>query len=391
MTETNVWPIPRLAVAAEVAPDSPASATLQVSNGKGATATVDPGDGTALIPVALTGGAGSVVHRYAEPGHHVYTVTATAPCPVLYDTWQALADAVPAWAQVPGGLDTWQDATRTSESATTTVAVDVGKATIWARAWAEPYPNVSVSTWIGDPDTVASWQIERRAPWSTGDMNTVIYLTSTHPGGYAIEDREAPLGVQVVYRLTVTYQDGSQFQADSDPVTITGTRGCWLTSTQSGQVMPVTVQAWTTRTRTARQAVLEVVGRPDPVVLSDVHLLPNGQWVIRTHTQAELEALTSVLLASRLVLLRTQPGSSLRTAYAAVGDIDETRLYPGDGAAWERLVTIDIQEVAPIPATAARSSVTWEQVAEQWPTWADLATDQPSWLDLAAWHPVIEP
>ncbi|WP_194922937.1 hypothetical protein [Catenulispora pinisilvae] len=384
------WPTPRLALSVEVSSDPRATATFTVTNGKAATATLDPGDGTSILTVPLTNGTGTIRHEYSDPGHHTYTATATAACPVKYATWTALAADNPTWADLPAKIETWADADRSSETASTAVTVDVGPATIYATGYVPPAadcPMVVLDVWIGSPDTVASWTITRSAPNAEPTLSTVIYATDAFPNGNSVEDHECPLGVPVTYVLDVTRKNGTVDHVESNAVMLSGTRGCWLTSTVTGVCVPVTVVSWDTRKRSARVAYLAVAGRPDPVALSDAHLWPSGTWVLRTGTREALDALTAVLL-TRLVLLRTQPASSLRTVYASVGDVSETRAYPGDGSNWVMAVQADVQEVAPIPATARQGSTTWRDVAAHWPTWAALAADMPTWQDVSEWRPV---
>lgn len=384
------WPTPRLALSVEVSTDPRATATFTVTNGKSNTATLDPGDGTSPLTVPMTGGTGTIKHEYSDPGHHTYTATVTAVCPVRYADWTALAAGNAAWTDVPTAIETWADSDRATETATAAVTVDVGPATINATPYTPPVsscPMVVLDVWIGSPATVKSWTITRTAPAAEPVLSTVIYATDAFPNGNSVEDHECPLGVSVVYTLDVTRTDGTVDHAEARAVALTGTRGCWLTSTVTGACVPVTVVSWDTRKRSARVAYLAVAGRPDPVALSDEHLWPSGTWVLRTGTRETLDALTDVLL-SRLVLLRTQPTSSLRTVYASVGDVSESRAYPGDGSSWVMALQTDVQEVAPIPATARQSAPTWRDVASTWPTWTALAADLPTWQDVSEWRPV---
>lgn len=386
----TAFPLPRLALAVEVADDARATATFTITNGKGSPAVLDFGDGTQPVEVVLSGGSGTRTHPYSEPGHHVYTATVTVPCPVHYADWTALAAANAEWEVLPDAVDTWADTDRSAETASTPVTVDVGPATIWAEAQATPYPHVDIDTWVGDPETVVSWSITREAVDAVPQLNTmIIFLTGKHPSGFSIEDREAPIGVAVRYRMDVTRASGAVDSVWSEPVTITGTSGCWLTSTVTGQTMPVTVIAWDTRTRKARVTYLAVANRPDPVALSDRHLWPSGTVVFGAHNRPQLDALVSILLTG-YVLLRTQPGSSLETAYFSVGDFDENRADPGNGANWARSLPVAVQEIAPIPATARPSSTTWGTVGGFWPTWTALAADMPTWQDVGQWRgPVV--
>jgi hypothetical protein len=385
------WPEPRLTLSATTTPDETGLvvATFTVANAKGTTAQVWPGDGSGPVPVTLTSGTGTVEHRYTDAGHHVYTAVATAPMTALYGTWQALADANTTWDAVPDAFDPWRAADQTEETATTTVTVDVGDATVSAVVIdAAPIPFIQVNCWFGYPSEVIGWTLTRQAPGAVPAQNVVIYTQTAAQELVQVSDREAPIGIPVTYKLTVRYSSGRATTTDvSNTVIITGVTGCFLTAPQTGQTMAIEVQAWDERKTSVRRSVLEISGRTDPIVLSDVVLLPEGNWNLLTRTREQLDLLYSILSASRLVLLRTQPASSLRTVYAAVGDFTEERVYPADGTAWERYMNVTIQEVMPTPATARLFSTTWTQVSGAYATWLALAEDQPSWLDVAMWNP----
>ncbi|MCF2529377.1 hypothetical protein [Yinghuangia soli] len=383
----RVWPDPRLSLTAEQNAADRSKFTFTIKGGKTDSATLDPGDGGNLITVPLTGGEGRATYGYTDPGHHTYRACVTVPAPVRWTTWERLGADIPNWAVVPDSFGRWDVATLDAETACTEVSPDVGKATIWAEPHLNPWPYAQITAWIGDPDDVQRWTIERIVPDSPPDLNTVIFVTESNPAGLSLEDNEIPLGVPVVYRLHVLYKNGTTYEIDAQVVTLDGTRGCFLTSTGTGQTMPVQVQSWSERARAARQALLEIQAREDPVVLSDVHTTPSSTLVFLTRTRGELVNLRAVLTETRLCVLRTQPSSSLETVYFAVGNITEGRLYPGRGDRWERLVQVEAQEVAPVPATARLLHVSWEDVGARWATWADVGAAVPTWQDLAGWNP----
>ena len=139
---------------------------------------------------------------------------------------------------------------------------------------ASPVPVVTLNVTIDNPANVVAWTIYRI---SAADARLPVWLGSTSSGAYTLTDATAPLGVPVTYELSVVYATSST-SVTSAPVTITGTAGCYLTDPASGRTVSVTVVSWPERERAARQAKLDVLGRPDPVVLSDVHATPAGTW-----------------------------------------------------------------------------------------------------------------
>jgi hypothetical protein len=382
------YPLPRLALSAAVADDNRARVTFTVTNGKGATATVDPGDGHGQrLPVALNGGTGTVAYTYPDAGHWTYTARATAPLAQLYPTWTALAAANATWTAVPAAMDTWTDGTATEETATTAVTVDVGDATIHAHVepGADGWPMVAVDVWIGLPAAqVARWAVTR-LPESPALPDLPIWLDLDHPSGASIEDHEAPLRVPLRYLLTLTKADGTE-EFFSNVVILDSITGCLLTAVDTAQTIAVTVQSWTETVRDARSVRMAVINRPDPVVVSDARLWERGTIVFRTHDPGALYAFRQVM-NSPILLLRTQPASALETRYLAPGDHTESRLFPEDGKSWVRQHQVPYQQVAPPSPSARQNSATWAQLAGAYQTWAQVPADLPTWADVRAWRP----
>ena len=264
---------------------------------------------------------------------------------VVYQPSGTLADL----AAVPG-LSTLADIPRTQVTATATaVTVDVGPATIDATVKAaSPVPQVQVDVWIGNPASVASWVVYRETP----DEVVPIRTQATTSGAETFIDYMAPLGVPIFYRLVITYTSPatSPYSVTDGPVTITGTTGCFLTSPATGATLRTTLATWPDQTFEERQAVLEVLARPDPVVLSDVHTTAAGQWTFYTATDTERRALLDLLRAQRIVVLRSQPTASIDTVTAAVGRIVERR-YSGAGWDQRRWIEVDHQVIGSLPAT----------------------------------------
>lgn len=209
-----------------------------------------------------------------------------------------------------------------------------------------PVATVQLSVTIDNPQSVVGWTIYRM---SAVDAALPVWLGTTSSGAMSVTDYTAPLSIPVTYRLTVVYAT-STVSADSAPVTITAT-GCYLTNPAAGTTVAVQLVSWPERDREPRQSVLAVAARPDPVVLSDVHNTPTGTWTFGTDTDAQTAALIAVLTGRAIAVLRTQPGSSIPGVTASVGKISEIR-RSGRGGDPRRFVNVELQEIAPLPATA---------------------------------------
>lgn len=211
-----------------------------------------------------------------------------------------------------------------------------------------PLPWLQVDVVLDNPGTVTAWTVTRVGPPL---LEVVIRIGTTHTGAASYEDREAALGVAITYRLNLTRTGGAQEQYVSNVVQIGGTVGCFLSDPYTNQVMAIEVQAWPQRRYASRSVSLEVIARPDPVGLSDVHTWADGTWSLLTRSDAATQQMLDILMASGIAQLRTQPTSSIRSVYGLVGDIAETRVT-GSGADARRLTDVDLQEIAPIPAAA---------------------------------------
>lgn len=345
--------------------------------------TINYGDGTA--PAVVTADPSkitTVTHKYVEAGHHTYTVTATATRTAWASTLAQVNAKVATLAAIPAvPLAKLSDIPNTTDTASTTVAVDVGAATIWATVIAgNPIPVVQVDTFINSIGTVARWEVTR----DQANQSTPLYIGTNLNQAVSFVDTTCPLGVPVTYRLTITYANATTAVVLSNAVTITGTTGCYLTVPATGTTVAVTLAAWNDRKASARRSLLPVLGRADPVALSDVHSTPAGAWTLYTATDTDTLALLAVLNAlGGVLVLRTQPGSSIPPVTVSVGDVTETR-FSGAGGDQRRWIQVEIQEIAELPATATQTTSTLGGLATlAGPTLTALAAFRPTQLQLS--------
>lgn len=210
----------------------------------------------------------------------------------------------------------------------------------------EPLPHVQLDVTFADLSTVASWKITRYGGGTTVDI--FIGGDSSH-AAESFDDYLAPLDVPLTYVLAITGTDHSLTQVTATAI-LSGVLGCWITQPASGSSQRVTVVTWPARAWSARQTLLEIAGRADPVVMTDVHTWPSGTWTFYTSSDDELRGLVELLTGQRIVMLRTPPFDSIPDAYVAVGNITENR-RSNSGLDQSRMTDVDIQEIAPLPAT----------------------------------------
>lgn len=244
---------------------------------------------------------------------------------------------------------------------------------------AVPLPTIQIDLTITTTGTVTAWSVTRDA----GAAGLVVIRSGTTPAPAALSiiDAEAPIERAMTYVLTVA-RGAAQEVTRSNAVTITGTVGCYVSDPYSAQAMAAEILSWPDRAYAARSAVLVVLGRPDPIVLSDVHSYASGKWTLITRTDAATAQLKSIIMASGFVQLRTQPTSSIPSVYAAVLDVVESR-YSGDGADQRRLTGVELQEIAPLPASARDLGSTLNGLSKQAATLTALAALRPSLLQVS--------
>lgn len=389
------WPEDRLTLSVVVTDTDTghnfATFTLEHAHTTGITVPLDPGDGTTTVDMDIQAdGTATGTKTYTHTGHWIYTATVTVPLTPRYATWEAVYTSLATWGAFVADTRTWADVYADSETASCEVEVIVGNGAIWATAintTAPPY--VQIDTFSGKPEEVTSWSITRHCPDVPVMDGVTIYEGTSYSGSMSLEDTEAPWGEQVWYTWTVTYADGTSETFTSNSVVLTGPHdfgGCWITDPSSGATMRITIQEWTEREREARQSILAVMNRADPVVLSDVHTWPSSEIIFITTTEYDLKQARSILYGSRMILVRSWAGSSIETAYLAVGNVTEARLYPYDASAWHRSITVAAQDIRPLPATAGDLQTSWLDLYSAFGTWADVDDYFPSWADVIAWN-----
>lgn len=321
--------------------------TFTVSGIEGDTASINYGDGTATTALTATGGVATIQHQFAQAGHHTYTVRAWAPQAPLTATLTDLSNlASTLTALVPFSATLLGFSTDTA-TASMQATVDVGEATIEAVVVAGSPPFVQLNLWFDTPETITLYEVIRSA---TGYPDLMIWMGITTAGAEVVLDREAPLNVSLTYTLRVYRGSITPTTFPSNTVTLSAT-GCWVSDPYALGALKVTLVAWPEREYAARRSIMSVLGRSDPVVISDAHLYATGTWRFATTSDAETANLLTILTGSGTCLLRTQPGSSIATVYASVGDVSVIR-QTGQGGDQRRWVDVPIQEINPIPAAA---------------------------------------
>lgn len=201
-------------------------------------------------------------------------------------------------------------------------------------------------------------------------------------GSLNAADYEAPQNTTITYYATAT--DGVMTR-DSDPVVLDGMmdRGGDVLFGMGNPLalIPVEVIAVGDMKAPIRQDVVRVVGRPDPVVVSDVRGFPAGTLTVATATDSERLALAALLADGGVVAFSPHDGTFgfADVWYLSIGDVTERRVSSYGGQS-DRFHDLPFQRVAPPPADfIGPAFTTWDDVNGAGFTWNTLLTSGTTW------------
>lgn len=154
-------------------------------------------------------------------------------------------------------------------------------------------------------------------------------------------DYEVPNGTTATYRARAVhhYTAGDAFSAWSATADSSWTSSDqWLKHpTAPALNMKVAFHSQPGYTREARQAVIQPVGRPDAIVISDTRSPPSGEIAFRLDTDAEVDALTAILDRAAPLLLQAPAGQGWPDRWVAFSSHAQDRFidksWPDGGIA----------------------------------------------------------
>ena len=132
----------------------------------------------------------------------------------------------------------------------------------------------------------------------------------------------------------------------------------------------------------ARRSLVDVVGRADPVAVSDVRALGAGAMTVATLTDSERQALNAMLAPGGIVAFSPErPTYGFGDVwYLSVGDATERRVVQAADEP-SRLWTLPVQRVAPPPADFIGPAFrTWGEPVAESVTWGQWFTEGKTWL-----------
>lgn len=211
------------------------------------------------------------------------------------------------------------------------------------------------------------------------------YYQKTVSETFNAADYEAPQNTSLQYFARVT--DGVVTH-DSAIITVVGVvdRGGDAVFNLSNPIatLAVNVVSDTEKRYSARRDVVEVMGRPDPVVVSDVRGMASGTLTLATLTDSDRIGLLSMLADGSLIAFSPRyPTYGFRDVwYLSIGDVTERRVSPL-GRKAERYFDLEYQRIAPPPADfIGPAFATWGDIYNAGTTWGSVYVAGTTWQQI---------
>ena len=195
--------------------------------------------------------------------------------------------------------------------------------------------------------------------------------------------------------FTATYDAASSAGAgvavaiNSEPLPDTGTpvitpilEGVWIKNVAKPWLnRRVAVVEASAIERPTRGGTFDVVGRTNPVTVTDVRASRRLELTILADTAQEANDLELGLSAGDVILLHVPPGCPLpiETMYAAVGDVESEQVSRYSEV---RVLTLPLTETAAPGPDIVGTTITWSGVINAYSTWQALIDAMPTWGDV---------
>lgn len=196
-----------------------------------------------------------------------------------------------------------------------------------------------------------------------------------------VDDYEYPAGVDVQYRLRGLNEQDQVVQqavvsrAAADDVS-------WLKFVANPQLnRKIDLVGWSAIKRESRAEVFAVVGRSDPVVVTDVHGSRETTVQLVTHSVTDTKVLDDALSQGHPIFLQVPASLQLPTMYASVGSYSFAPLTQrSPRSRW----TIPLIEVSAPPMTLVGNTSTYATVLAEYTSYADILDRVDRYRDLVA-------
>lgn len=197
-------------------------------------------------------------------------------------------------------------------------------------------------------------------------------------------DHEAGNGVPAFYRARGSFGTVVGAYTSSVSSAAWSSPDVWLRNLRyPSQSLVVSLTSATEPEWEISQGVHRAVGRPDPVVISDVRQLSTGSFTVELFSLADELALRG-LLDGDAVMLQFPAAMEEESIYLVPGRISRARQTEIACSGW-RYITVEYVQVAMPPdqgIAEVGGGLTWADYLAAGTTWADALTAGTTWADL---------
>jgi hypothetical protein len=200
-----------------------------------------------------------------------------------------------------------------------------------------------------------------------------------------VDDYEFAAGQANTYRIRVlsTPENVPDVVISTATVTLPAiSPGVWLKFiVQPALNQQVQLIDWSEIARPTRVTLYDVVGRTDPVAVTDVHGSRRVTVTLRTTGNDEAERLDDALSQGRPLFLHVPATLALPSLYAVAGDYSASRPSKTTSVRYWQVALI---EVSPPPSSAVPPPTTWQNVLDSYASWQDVIDAFPTWQDVVS-------
>lgn len=207
--------------------------------------------------------------------------------------------------------------------------------------------------------------------WTTVRGGSAVPVTA---GSAAVDDYEFVPAVVNYYRVTA---GATVFTTTVTPAQ----SGVWLKSI----IRPflnraVHVVSHSDIRRTARNGVFEVIGRSDPVAVTDVRSSRSWEMTVWVDSVSDADALELVFASGDPLYVQTDAAHDIPAGYVVVGDLTRRRYGT---VSTRRFFDLPMRNVAAPGPDVVGATVTWETLIAEFGTWANVLAEFGTWADVA--------
>lgn len=219
------------------------------------------------------------------------------------------------------------------------------------------------------------------------------YVQWTQVRGWAVQniagaavtyfDYEFPEGVAYKYRVREFNAGGVELASTDFAVVAVTFTEVWLKVPAAPFLnRPVVVADRGDITNRSRSALMDVVGRTDPVQIGDLRASLGYPLLLLTETAAEERDMEYTLSTGDVIFVHLPAAEqTINGGYFSVGDVSrQSTLRRSPRRVW----TLPVQTVAAPGPDVVGSAYTWGSVLAEYATWTEVMADNATWAALLA-------